>query len=339
MFAQIQTYLRYIASVILAIVTTFTSLLGMRPGGIPEEAATEDTLCLTIAAVSDVHYDASYSAAFLTPAMRDISSAALDTDAVLFLGDNTDNGNVGNWEGLTSCVTNNCTVKDKIVILGNHDTWISYDTPHDYSEALNNYLTYSNAIMGTDHTAPYFTYDVNGYSFIVLAQEDTSVSATVSDWQLSWLERELASAAAKSGNKPIFVLMHQPMNYTHAVGDNIESNGFDDNAVSEKLRAILDRYENVFYFSGHQHYGLNDGKDAFSNPPGFKTVEQVGKNITSVNFPAFGRPSLVFGGDPLMGDGLIINIYADRVEFLGRNFITGAWIDFSETVYLKSIAE
>ena len=339
MFAQIESILQKIGAVLLAIVGTFSSLLGLGPGGIPEEAATEDTLCYTIAIVSDTHIDNAAAAAMLDAGLRDISADYLDTDAVLFLGDCTDNGNIENWETFTNSVTKNCTVENKIVILGNHDTWTSYDTPHDYDEALNNYLTYSNAIMGTNHTTPYFTCEFSGYSFIVLASEDTSVSAEVSDEQLSWADEQLAAAAAKSSGKPIFVLMHQPLNYTHAVGDNKDNNGFSNNETSKKLQAILDKYENVFYLSGHQHYGLNDGSSAYNYPYGFTTVEHVGENITSVNLPSFIYPSMIYGGDPLAGDGLVLNIYADRVELLGRNFIAQGWLDYTATVTLKSAAD
>ena len=335
MLDQIQLYLRYIASVLLALVTTVTSLLGMKPGGVPEEAITQDTLCLTITAVSDTHVNDTARAMMLAAGMKDMSSKEMNVDGVLFLGDCTDNGNPENWQLFTDVVVNNCTVKDKIVVLGNHDTWTSYDSDHEYEEALAYYLTYSNTIMGTNHTTPYFTYEIGGYPFIVLASEDSSVAATFSDAQIEWADTQLQQAAAKHPGKPIFVLMHQPLNYTHAVGNNEGGNGFEDNEMSLKLRAVLDKYENVFYLSGHQHYGLNDGKDEFSNPPGFTTVEKVGRNITSVNLPCYMYGSYTFGGDPLIGDGLVINVYADRVEFLGRNFVMQGWLDYSETVYLK----
>ena len=330
----IRQYLRYIASALLAIITTFSSLLGLGGGGIPQEAATEDTLCLTICAVSDTHVNDEARAALLGAGLRDMSAASLDTDAVLFLGDCTDNGNTENWEMFTSAVTKNCTVKDKIVALGNHDTWLSYDTDHEYGEALDIYLTYSNAIMGTDHTKAYYTYDVCGYPFIVLAPEGTSVGAEMSAAQLAWADAELQKAAAANPGKPIFVLMHQPLNYTHAVGNNENGNGFEDNDTSKQLRAILDKYENVFYISGHQHYGLSDGTDAFTNPEGFKSIEKIGNHITGVNLPCYTYGSYVFTGDPLIGDGLVINVYADRVEFLGRNFVAGGWLDYTETVPL-----
>ena len=108
---------------------------------------------------------------------------------------------------------------------------------------------------------------------------------------------------------------------------------------NKKLQEILDQYENVYYLSGHQHYGLNDGSSSYAYPAGFTTVQQVGKNITSVNLPAYAYPSMVFGGDPLAGDGLILNIYADRVELLGRNFIMQGWLDYNAVIPLKSTAE
>ena len=333
MLAQFELILSRIGAVLLALITTFSSLLGMTGGGIPEEAATEDTLCLTVAAISDTHIkDGVFGASMLTPALRDMSSEDLDTDVVLFLGDNTDNGNEANWTVFTESVMNYCTVPNKIVAIGNHDTWSDYESDHEYEEALEEYLHYSNMIMGTDHTTPYFTTQVCGYWFITLGTEGTGVGATVTDTQLNWLETQLDAAAAASRGRPVFVLMHQPMNYTHTVGDNIDGNGFEDNGQSEKLKDLLDRYENIFYLSGHMHYGLNDGTDNL--PVGYSTIERVGKNITSVNLPCYSYGSYVFGGDPLIGDGMVINIYADRVEFLGRNFFMGGWLDYAQTVYL-----
>ena len=341
MFEKIETALHYIGAVLLALVTTFTSLLGLGGGGVPKEAATEDTLCLTVAAISDTHISNAAGAAMLAAGLRDISSDKLDVDAVLFLGDCTDNGNTENWETFTSCVQNNCTVKDKLVVLGNHDTWIDYDTDHEYEEALDLYLTYSNAIMGTHHKTPYYTYEVAGYQFVVLATEGTSVGAVMTDEQLAWADEALARAAAKSAGKPIFVLMHQPLNHTHGIGNNEGGNGFEDENTSKKLKAILNKYENVFYLNGHLHYGLNDGSTVYENPIGFTTVEKAGDNVTSVNLPCYMYGSYVFGGDPLIGDGLIINVYADRVELLGRNFVVQGWLDdFSVTVPLTGgIAE
>ena len=324
---------------LLALITTITSLLGLVPGGVPEEAATQDTLCLTVAMVSDTHVGDAAMGAMLNAGIHDISREDVDADAVVFLGDCTDNGNEENWKTFTASIAS-CTVKEKFVVLGNHDTWTSYDTPHEYEEALANYLKYANAIMGTSYTKPYYARTVQGYPFIVMAPEDTDVSAVVSEEQLDWVDEQLAAASENCPGKPIFVLMHQPMNDTHAVGKNIDGNGFTDDATSKRLRAILNKYPNVFYFSGHQHYGLNDGSSPFEVPYGFTTVEQIEENVTSVNLPAYGRPSMIFGGDPLTGDGLIVNVYADRVEFLGRNFVMQGWLDYKASVPLSGgIAE
>ena len=105
----------------------------------------------------------------------------------------------------------------------------------------------------------------------------------------------MAKAAAAAPEKPIFVVNHQPLNFTHAVGDNEHNNGISTEGASEKLQAIMDKYEHVFYISGHQHYGLNDGAQGF--PADFKTVEQVGEHITSINLPSYEYGSFITGGN------------------------------------------
>lgn len=332
MFGNAEGILQKIGSVLLALIATISALLGLTKSKIPEGFTPEDTRYLTLAVVSDTHVGNAAAGAVLANGMRDISAAEQAVDAVLVLGDCTDNGNEKNWQTFAKAMEK-CTVKEKIILLGNHDTWTSYDTPHDYNEALANYLKYANAVMGTNYDKPRYTRDIYGFRFIVMAPEDTDVSAVVSDEQLRWLDGELAAAKAANPQKPVFVLMHQPMNFTHAVGDNSDNNGFSDNAVSKKLQAILNKYQDVFYMSGHTHFGLNDGT-SFDYPEGFTTVERISDTVTSVNLPAYGKPSLVFGGDPLLGDGLIVNVYGDRVEFLGRNFLLNTWVGYNVSVPL-----
>ena len=114
------------------------------------------------------------------------------------------------------------------------------------------------------------------------------------------------------------------MNFTHGVGENEDGMGISTEGASERLLAILDRYENVFYFSGHLHYGLNDG--ALGYPEDYATVERVGEHVISVNLPSYEYGSFVTGGNAWIGQGLVMNVYADRVELNGRNFALSNWV-------------
>lgn len=322
------SFIKTFFAVVLAIFTSFASF--SFPGG---KKPDPNALQLSVAAVSDTHITKElYRRAVFVPGLEDISKN-VKPDVFLCAGDCTDNGNEENWAAFQDTLEKHLNVDRKIIAIGNHDTWTSYDTPHDYEPAKQNYLKYANAIMGTDYTQVWFTYEVKGYTFIVMGSEGTSVGAELSDAQLQWVDAEMAKAAAAAPEKPIFVINHQPLNFTHAVGDNEHNSGISTEGASEKLQAIMDKYAHVFYISGHQHYGLNDGAQNF--PEGFSTVEQVGEHITSINLPSYEYGSFITGGNAFIGQGLVINVYPNRVELLGRNFAVSNWVrNFSVTVPL-----
>lgn len=319
---------------LMVVVAPVTSLISMAYGGAEKTDVKQDEVKLSAVLISDTHIkDSFFRKAILDTGLHDISKT-VKPDLLVVAGDCTDNGNEENWEAFAKSMEK-ADVADRIVTMGNHDTWTSYDTPHDYEPALANFVRYGGEIMGREIDGVDFTYDVNGYRFIVLGSDDTSTAATLSDEQLAWADEALAEAAAEFAGKPIFVILHQPLNFTHAVGDNEHSSGINGDG-SEKLKAIMDKYENVIFFSGHQHYGLSNDKIPNRMIEGFQTVEQVGENITSVNLPSFEYGSYVTGGEPHIGQGLVMYVFEDSVRFLGRNFVLGGWISsFDVTVALK----
>ena len=322
---QTAPVIKLVFAVILSVLTSFGSLSVF--GG-PKK---EEDLRLSVAAMSDTHItNELYRRLIFAPGVADVTKN-VQPDLFLVTGDCTDNGNEANWEAFKSVLDKRLAVPHTLITFGNHDAWTSYDTPHDYEEAKANYLKYANAIMGTNYDSVYFSTEIGGYPFIVMGSEGTSVGMDVTDAQLDWLNAALANAAAAYPGKPLFVVNHQPLNFTHAVGDNEHGSGIDTAGASEKLQAILDSQKNVIYITGHQHYGLNTGK--LNYPEGFTTVEHVGENITSVNLPSYEYGSFGTGGNAWIGQGAVFNVYDDRVEILGRNFALHGWVkDFSVTV-------
>ncbi|MBR5426768.1 MAG: metallophosphoesterase [Clostridia bacterium] len=318
---------------IMVVILPVTSLFGMVWGGVDKTDVKKDEVLFTAALISDTHIKNSvFRTAIFDAGLRDVSKN-VQPDLLLVAGDCTDNGNEENWEAFKKSM-DKADVANKLVTMGNHDTWTSYDTPHDYEPALQNFINYGGAIMNREIDGVNFTYDVNGYRFIVLGSDDTSTAATLSDEQLAWADEALAEAAAEFAGKPLFVVLHQPLNYTHAVGDNEHNSGINGDA-SEKLLEIMDKYENVFFFSGHQHYGLSSDAQPNLMIEGFKTIEYVSENITSINLPSYEYGSYVTGGEPHIGQGLVMYVFEDSVRFIGRNFALGGWISsFDVTVPL-----
>ena len=296
----------------------------------------EPEVRLTAALISDTHVgDAFYRQLSLPPGLRDISRR-VKPDVLIVAGDCTDNGNEANWTALQKLFRKNAAVPHTILALGNHDCWTSYDEGHAYDTAKANYLQFGGAIMGEAPDEVFFAREIGGYSFLVLGSEADSVDCIMSSRQLDWLEQTLAAAAEKAQGRPVFVINHQPMNFTHAVGADEGGNGFDSQQTSDRLQAILDRCPNVIYISGHQHYPLS--LDAAENELGFATVERVGQHITSVNLPCYGYGTFLEGGTSVFGEGLVLYVFDDHVQFKGRNFFLSNWSrTFDVSIPLESV--
>ncbi len=327
--SQFFVVIQRIAAFFAAILATFMNLSVGNNIIISKDADVQ----LSVALVADTHVGQEFYRQLTFPAgVKDISRH-VKPDVFLCAGDCTDNGNDANWQAFKEPIDKYLTVKERIIALGNHDTWTSYDGEREYDDAKRNFLTYANEIMDTDFDTVWFTREIGGYSFIVMGSEDDSVGATISNAQLNWVERELAEAAAKADGKPIFVINHQPLNFTHTIGENEDGNGFSSNAASDRLLRIMDQYENVFYISGHVHYGLK--ADPEGEPEGYTTVEKVGEHVTSVNLPCYAYGTFFTGGEDVVGQGLVMYVFKDRVEFKGRNLFLSNWITaFDVTVPL-----
>ena len=286
---------------------------------------------LTVAMMSDTHVgDVFYRKLVFLPGVRDVSRH-VKPDVFLVAGDCTDNGNADNWRAFQTILDKHLQVDNILLAMGNHDSWASYGGERSYTEAKDTYLRFTNEIMGTDFSEVYAAREIGGYSFLTLGSEDDTTSATISDEQLDWFANALQTAAQNANGKPIFVINHQPMNFTHAVGENSHRHGFASNDSSKRLQSILDRYENIIYICGHQHHPLV--LDAQSDPEGFATVEQVGEHITSINLPCYEYGTFLEGGTSVLGQGIVMYIYADKIELKGRNYFLSNWSrDFHITI-------
>ncbi|MBQ7638395.1 MAG: metallophosphoesterase [Clostridia bacterium] len=270
---------------------------------------------LRIAAISDTHITpALHRRTILIRGMKKLKK--LSPDVVVFAGDCTDNGNTSNWNAFADIIKKYCGTKERVIALGNHDTWITYACPHDYLPAKENYLRYSNMLTGSANEEVYFREEKCGCTFLVMGSEGTSVAADISDDQLLWLENELKTC---DESKPVFVINHQPLNFTHGVGDNENGMGINGGA-SEKLRDILEKRKNAVYICGHVHLGLGENvKKRFC----YSTVENIGE-ATSICLPCFEYGSFFMGGSPLLGTGMLIDVYDNRLVITGMDLMRGA---------------
>lgn len=129
-------------------------------------------------------------------------------------------------------------------VLGNHDT--DSISKEDFLSVVNN--------TGIDPERTFYSFDRGGMHFVVLDANFTNngeaynqgnfhwTDANVPEYQLSWLDKDLADT-----DKPVIIFNHQLL-------DGDEGNHYIKNAAT--VRRILERNGNVLIaFQGHQHAG------------------------------------------------------------------------------------
>ncbi|XRG79816.1 carbohydrate-binding protein [Rossellomorea sp. GAMAL-10_SWC] len=282
---------------------TITGTLEL-PAGIanPNNVALSTSINVTVLASTDPDRDNSYKFSFMTisdthsVAQGDINDVRLDNalsdavsnnvQSVSVVGDLTQNGTDAQYNTLMKTM-NKYPQLDRNLVLGNHDVrWMG-----GFETAKNRFLTH------TDMPGVYYDKWINGYHFIYLATEtDEKDSAYISDTQMKWLSDRLAENA--SLDKPIFLFLHQPLDNT--VYDEYPSDPYQSDEIQDqKLEDIIGKYPQSVFITGHIHYPLTL-PGSFYNKQYFTMMRD--------------------GAIADNGQGLILDVYADRVVINGRDF-------------------
>ena len=320
-------------AVVLSFLNLFTfPLFGFFAGEDNFKVKNADEVKLNIAAVSDIHMTNEFARVqVLKCGLWDMDRAHDELDALILAGDLTDHGQVEEYENLAKAFEPYNPAGEIIMAVGNHDTWTDEDDR--YEPAKENFIKYSEVITGRALTQCYFTTEINGYTFIVMASEGTSTDADISDEQLAWLRAEMDKAAEK--DLPIFVISHWPLAETHGLpetwGDDepeLLDGSFGDQ--NYEVEAILKDYDNVFMISGHVHNGFVN--EAQANVYGYASVESDG-SFHSINLPSFMYMGI--RGRVMNGCGYTLEVYEDEVLIRARSFTSGIWYtDYDVTIPL-----
>ncbi|MCD7774293.1 MAG: metallophosphoesterase [Clostridiales bacterium] len=274
-------------------------LIGSSNSGATHTVLDEDSCELNFTVLSDVHMESNRKTsrdAFIK-IMYDVKNNEVGCDALVFLGDNTMNGqDIENmfFYGILDRINPADTIYTAI---GNHDTGNGTDK---YDKLSARFWNYHNTFHDNDVTGPYYYKIVNGYYFIFLGSESDNVNTTnISVEQIQWLESVLALAT--ENGKPAFVFNHHPYNYL------TENN--------DLFKEVLTAYDNVFYFSGHTHtqvpiiYDIDEGTHYYNLP-----------RCTELN----DDDSIA---DGVCGIGLQVEVYDGSVVVRLRNYYTSEWIE------------
>lgn len=280
-----------------------------------------DDIKLNVAIISDTHIDDRLPCGKLMfkRAFKDMNNCSTPVDVAIVAGDLTNYGDEASIIDHFQIFSENCNAATKISAMGNHDIGHVRDLGLTNQQARDTFLKYQNEYMGTDFDKNYYSYDVNGYKFIVLCDESESHWDTFEmfDEQIAWLDSELAEATANG--LPAFVICHEPLEGVNGQ-PIVWDDGVLDSESSAKIKAVLEKYQNAFYISGHMHEGING--ELTEKLLGFSCVETL-NGVTYVTLPTY----LLINryGLPLNGLGFQMEVYEDEVVFRARRYLTSMW--------------
>ncbi len=314
-------------SFLLAIILTAIPYAGIE---LPLIDNVADDCNMTVELISDTHVEEKelIRQAFLVAGLKNISRAQAQVDALVVAGDITNYADEPSLAKYYDILKTHSTVP-VITAAGNHDIGHVGDrdvTDITREEAKANFIRYNNEFMGINAEDNYYTYEVNGYTFIVLGDEVIDGGhwdgMDISAEQMAFLDSELAKATADG--KPAFVVCHWPVD-----GMNGQEIVYPDSGIEldkNDVKTVMEKYENVIYISGHIHGGIKS--ELAAEVAGFANVEQL-NGVTYVSLPTFGIVNSF--GSPWPCAGMQMEVYDDEIVFRPRNFVTNKW--FTNSVY------
>lgn len=272
----------------------------------PVEFQNAEECRMSFVALADTHVrDTKINNFYLESGLQDMANAKDEFDALVIAGDLSEFGDSYSYDVLWEKLEASCFAeKDILLATGNHDIRLNYKGQTEM--IMGKASEYLDIVI----EKPYYSYDVEGYTFVVLGSDAWQLEkAVISDEQLAFLDSEL-ERGTKDG-KPVFVICHQSLSNTHGLPEVWENGdlGEDSAAVLE----VLTRYENVFYINGHLHDGVYENS---------LEIFDEAKGVYSINLPAYGREN-DFGKFLQSGLGAYVEVYDDSVVFTARDFCAG----------------
>ena len=251
-----------------------------------------------------------------TLAVEDVAKAKGTADAIVLAGDITEYGKESEYKSVADALG---LAKDKykklLCIPGNHDVRL-----RSYKKQLAKFQSFINSVKPCSELESghyYHSCRINGFKFIMLGADRASFeSAYISDKQLARLESELE--AEKESSKPVFVFNHQTLKKMNGLPKTWTGKGDFRGSVgrqSDKIKAIFEKYDNVFFITGHLHFGVNEF-----------TFEERGK-LKLLSVPTVAAAN--HGEYNADGQGYIVSVYDDKIVLRARLFCEGRYVEES----------
>jgi len=172
--AILNTFMEMVLSVLLA--------FGVISGPATDEPITlrdAENVNLAVVAFADTHIRPTGISPYnFECGLEDIENSGVDFDALLIAGDLSELGDDISYELMWDAL-DETEIKNILLATGNHDVRVVYDLR---TEQI---IDKTNSFLGTEFDKPYYSYDINGYTFIVMGSDSQLFEkAVISDEQL-----------------------------------------------------------------------------------------------------------------------------------------------------------
>lgn len=264
-----------------------------------------EKVTLSFVSIADTHLpDRESAEKNLENVFLDIKASKERIDALLMAGDIADYGLKSEYRRFFRVLDKYKNDLKLFVTMGNHDARFFFKTAFNaIMPKVEEYL----AVSTKGKT--YYSYEIKGYKFIVLCTEKAVLEkAYISKEQIAFFEKELIDGT--KDNKPCFVMCHQPFAFTHGLPEVWKTG--DMGEQNDEVRAVMEKYKNVFFINGHLHGGVCNYVEEILNKE---------NNVVSISIPGYRKENNF--GQTDAGVGYLCEVYDDKVIFKARNFLTG----------------
>ena len=319
------TFSVFVTKAVTFLMTLFITLVPYNGIAEPVLKTAEENCELNMALMSDTHLETKevLRQLFLKAGLSNMSKAASPIDAVVVAGDLTNYADEESlalyYDIIRNYAPENASV---ITVAGNHDIGHAGDrdvTDITREQALANVIKYHNDYYGDNTDKNYYSMDVKGYKFIVLGDEVVDGghwdAISITQEQLDFLDAQLAEGTAEG--LPVFVCCHWPFVDVNGSETIWEGSGIEEDELAYRFKSIMEKYNNVFYISGHIHGGIR--ATAAAEMYDIPMAEQV-NGVTYLSLPTFGIVN--WYGITWSGTGAQLEVYKDKVIFRPVNYLT-----------------
>lgn len=279
------------------------------------------------ASYSDVHIDGvkltyKYDEIHLRKAFD--TAAARDTDFIVMSGDYVNNNidysgiSTKEWKTYQRILAESDYCNPVYEAIGNHELW------QDPVSGTKDFIK-GTGLDGSKSTAPnaYFEKTLGGDHFIFMALETSFYpdrTEEFSNAQLSWLEDLLKKYSGDGKN--IYIIEHS-LFYKYGAGDRMTGGEpyydiplKDDQQSTRKLKALLEKYKDVIFMSGHTHIAFAEQYN-FSDNNGGSAQMIHNSSIGGVRHIIGGELDRDYKEDD--AEGYIVDVFDDAIIFNGAN--------------------